>query len=86
MILISRTEFNPFNANFTKWSNILKQFVGNLPTNFLSVFEHFVGLALKELSIIIVVIDVNIQLTGMRECFEPFQWGLGLNYQEACGF
>ena len=33
-------------ANPTKWSNTLKQF-GNLPTNCLSVFDHFVGLALK---------------------------------------
>ena len=39
----------PFSANFTKWSNTLKQFVRNLPTNCLSVFDHFVGLALKEL-------------------------------------
>ena len=44
------TKFNPFSANFTKWSNILKQFVGNLPKNCLSVFDHFVGLALKDLS------------------------------------
>ena len=29
---------NPLSANFTKWSNTLKQ---------LSVFDHFVGLALK---------------------------------------
>ena len=41
--------FNPFSANFTKWSNTLKQFVGNLPTNCLSVFNHFVELALKGL-------------------------------------
>ena len=34
--------FNPFSANLTKWSNTLKQFVGNLPTNCLSVFDHFV--------------------------------------------
>ena len=27
----------------------LKQFVGKLPTNCLSVFDHFVGLALKGL-------------------------------------
>ena len=27
----------------------LKQFVGNLPTNYLSLFDHFVKLALKEL-------------------------------------
>ena len=36
-------------ANFTKWSNTLKQFVGKLSTNSLSVFDHFVGLALKGL-------------------------------------
>ena len=33
----------------TKWPNTLKQFVGNLPTNCLSVFGHFVGLAFKGL-------------------------------------
>ena len=43
-------KFNPFRANFTKWSNTLKQFVGNLPTNCLSVLDHFMGLALKGLS------------------------------------
>ena len=42
---------NPVNANITKWSNTLKQFVASLPTNCLSVFDHFVGLALKRLSI-----------------------------------
>ena len=36
--------------NFTKWSNTLKQFVGKFPTNCLSVFDHFVGLALQGLS------------------------------------
>ena len=41
--------FNPLSVNHTKWSNILKQFAGILPTNCLSVFDHFVGLALKEL-------------------------------------
>ena len=40
---------HPLSANPTKWSNNLKQFVGNLPTNCLSVFKHFVKLALKEL-------------------------------------
>ena len=40
---------NPLSANPTKWSNRLKQFVGNLLTNCLSVFDHFVGLALKGL-------------------------------------
>ena len=46
---------NPLSANPTKWSNILKQFVGKSrwqkPTNCLSVFGHFVGLALKGLTL-----------------------------------
>ena len=41
---------NPLSANPTKWSNTLKQFVGKLPTNCLSVFDHFVGLDLKGLT------------------------------------
>ena len=40
---------NPLSANPTKWSNTLKQCVGNLPTNCLSVFDHFMNLALKGL-------------------------------------
>ena len=40
---------NPLNAKLKKWPNTLKQFVGNLPTNCLSVFGYFVGLALKAL-------------------------------------
>ena len=42
-------KLNPLRDNPTKWSNTLKQFVGNLPTNCLSVFDHFVKLALKGL-------------------------------------
>ena len=38
---------NPLSANPTKWSNTLKQFVGKLPTNCLSVFDHFVKLTLN---------------------------------------
>ena len=41
---------NILSFNPTKWSNTLKQFVGKLPTNFLSVFDHFVGMVLKELT------------------------------------
>ena len=40
---------NHLSANPTKWSNTRKQFVEKLPTNGLSVFDHFLGLALKEL-------------------------------------
>ena len=39
---------NLLSTKITKWSNTLKQFVGNLPTNCLNEFDHFVGLALKE--------------------------------------
>ena len=41
--------FNPLNVKFTKWSNTFKQVVGKLPRNCLSVFDHFVRLALKSL-------------------------------------
>ena len=41
---------NLLSANPTKWSETLKQFVGNLPINCLSVFDYFVGLALTGLN------------------------------------
>ena len=40
-------EFNPLSTNPTQWSNTLQQLVDNLPKNCLSVFDYFVGLALK---------------------------------------
>ena len=40
---------NPLSINPTKWPDTLKQFVGKLPMNCLSVFDHFVKLALKGL-------------------------------------
>ena len=46
---IKEKSVNPLSANITKWSNTLKQSVGKLPTNCLSVFDDFVGLALKGL-------------------------------------
>ena len=39
-------------ANLIKRSNTLKKFVGNFLTSCLSVFDHFLGLALQELIII----------------------------------
>ena len=47
---------DPLSGNPTKCSNTLKQFVGNSirrqqPANCLSVFDHFVGLVLKGLSL-----------------------------------
>ena len=57
--------FNPLSAKLIKWPNTLKQFVDNLPTNCLSVFGHFVELALKGL-IRKVSMDSQKQL---RRCF-----------------
>ena len=52
---------NPLSAIFTKQSNTLKQFVGKLPTNCLSVLDHFVGLALKRLTSLSQSENANIQ-------------------------
>ena len=49
MKALSLMILNHLSVNPTKWSNTLKQFVGILPTNCLSVFDHFVKLALKGL-------------------------------------
>ena len=45
--------------NFTKWSNTLKQFVGNLSTNCLSVFDCFVGLTFKGLRLELMYITLS---------------------------
>ena len=42
---------SPLNANPAKWPNTLKQFVGNLATNCLSVCGHFINLVLKGLNV-----------------------------------
>ena len=41
---VEPAKVNPLNANPEKWSNTLKQIVGNLPTICLSVFDHFMNL------------------------------------------
>ena len=56
---------NPLNANPEKWSNTLKQIVGNLPTICLSVFDHFMNLALKGLRLLFTSIYTNIK-KGLR--------------------
>ena len=43
---------NALSANPEKWSNTLKQIVGNLPTICLSVFDHFMNLDLLRLMIV----------------------------------
>ena len=47
--LLDSIKVNTLNANPEKWSNTLKQIVGNLTTICLRVFDHFMNLALKEL-------------------------------------
>ena len=50
----SEFQINPLSANPTKWSYVLKQLVGNLAKNCLSVFDHFVKLALKGLNSLVI--------------------------------
>ena len=54
-LFYSHKNINPLSAKFIKWSNTLKQIVGNLPTICLSVFDHFSGLALKGLRIFFIL-------------------------------
>ena len=51
-IVVNSFSVNPLSVKITKWSNTLKQFVDKLPTNCLSVFDHFVTLVLKGLKYI----------------------------------
>ena len=49
---IVQSSLHPLSVNPTKWSNTLKQFVGKLPTNCLSVFDHYLGLV-KEYKVLV---------------------------------
>ena len=71
----------PLSANPTKWSNTLKQFVGKLLTNCLSMFDYFVGLALKGLKAPTFVMLSN-SIHGWNPTLRkstPFQSGLWNN-------
>ena len=57
--------FNPLSANPTKWLKTLKQFIGNLPMNCLSVFGYFVKLALKGL-ITMLHLNISQKITLMK--------------------
>ena len=64
---------NPSSASFSKWSTTLKQFISKLPTNCLSVFDHFVGLMLKGLKhkhIINIYGRINQKISMMRNCHQ----------------
>ena len=62
MMTIVDAFINPLSANPTKLWNTLKQFVGNLPTNCLSVFDHFLGLALKGLELLTLWAELCLRL------------------------
>ena len=79
---LKRNYFNLLSANPQKWSNILKQFVGKLPTNCLSVFDHFVGLALKGLRIII----SGISTAKVRSCVRSVTSVIFLDNKACCTF
>ena len=64
--------FNPLSANSTKWPNTFKQFVGNLPANCLCVFDHFVELPLKGLTIYLV--NISKPMTLLRIHFSLFEF------------
>ena len=49
IFMLRMLTINPLRVSFTKWSNRVKKIVSKLPTNCLSAFDHFVGLALKGL-------------------------------------
>ena len=64
---------NPLGANFTKWSNILKQFADE---SFECMFGHFVGLALKGLRtnvLIVILLPLNMIV---EECSESISINL----------
>ena len=48
-VILGTFDLNSLSANPIKWSNTRKQFVNKLPTNCLSLFNHFMKLALKGL-------------------------------------
>ena len=50
---------SPLRVSPQKWSNTLKQFVGNLLTNCFSVFEHSLELTFKGLSICTIMMYSN---------------------------
>ena len=53
--------FNPLNTIPTKWSNTLK--LKQQPTNCMSVFDHFVGLAFKGLNFL----EIEISALAINE-------------------
>ena len=66
--IIFQFVFNPLSASLTKWPNTLKQFVGKLLTNYLSLFAYFAGFVLKGLNDI-AASDLSIQFKLRKRGF-----------------
>ena len=62
------SNFNPLNANLTKCSDTLKQFVGKLPTNYLIMFDQFCGVGAQRINI---VCDMSLSFSGFT-CLLPW--------------
>ena len=60
---------NPLSLSPKKQSNTLKEFFGKLPTNCLSVFDHFSGLALIGLLVYLYHICKTLSNTCRDYCF-----------------
>ena len=60
------SKINLSSANPTKWSNTLKQFVGRLPANCLSMFDHSFRLTLKMLRL--KTVNINAKLFILDAC------------------
>ena len=60
--------FKFLSVNPTKWSNTFKQFLRKFPTNCLSMFDHFMKLVLKGLSLFL---EYKILALVKLKCIQP---------------
>ena len=78
LILWGICNINALSASPAKLSNTLKKFVGNLSTICLSVFDHFVGSALKRLTFISWFETPRSKGGTCLDCFKLFRKSLDL--------
>ena len=60
---------NPLSTIFLKWPNTVKQFVGKLPTNCLSVFGHFKKMVLKGITINLKLLNIDMSSACIYLCY-----------------
>ena len=78
VLTLRERHFNDLSANLTKWSNALKQFLGNLPTTCLNVFDHFVNLTFKRLKLkytllLFIRLETKIAVKSRRTVKKPLK-------------